>query len=241
MSFNKYKKRKNVLNNFIKYILFGKGLQQKKILFGKARGIKMFINPTYKVQRIIGADEREIQSLFVHFAKKCNYFFDVGSSDGYYSLLYKKYNPSGEVYLFDTDEKFEEVQKNHFAINKINSGFHMYFKIVSDKNDDAHICLDNFKIKLDSFKIKITALFKIDVEGGELMVLGGMHDTLINCNCYLIIETHSRQLERDCINFLLQKKYQTRIIKNAWWRIILGERRPLAHNRWLVAYNKPLL
>lgn len=230
MSFNKFKKRKNVFNNLIKHLLFGKGLQQKKIILGKAKGIKMYIDPTYKIQRIIGADEHEIQSLFVDFAKKCNCFFDVGASDGYYSLLYKKYNPLGEVYLFDADEKFEEIQKKHFAINNINEGFHLYFKFVSNKTNDR-------QISLDTFKIKDKALFKVDVEGAELLVLEGISNLLQNNDCWLIIETHSKQLEKDCINFLSRNKYQTRIIKNAWWRLILGERRPIEHNRWLVAYK----
>ncbi len=66
MSFNRFKKRKNSLNNLIKHLFYGKGLQQKRIIFGKAKGIKMYVDPAYKFQRIIGADEREIQSLFVN-------------------------------------------------------------------------------------------------------------------------------------------------------------------------------
>ncbi len=66
MSFNRFKKRKNSVNNLIKHLFFGKGLQVKKIVLGKARGIKMYVDPAYKFQRIIGADEREIQSLFVN-------------------------------------------------------------------------------------------------------------------------------------------------------------------------------
>jgi hypothetical protein len=232
VSFNKYKGRKNIFNNFIKHLFFGKEIKERKIIFGKARGIKMFINPAYKIQRLIGTEEREIQNIFVRLAKKCSCFFDVGASDGYYSLLYKKYNSSGVVYLFETDEKFGEVQKAHFEMNNIHEGFHQCFKFVSGINDDNHISLDHFDIN-------DKALFKIDVEGAERWVLEGMKNLLENYDCYLIIETHSEQLEKDCIHFLQENKYQTLIIKNAWWRLILGERRPLKQNRWLVAYKEP--
>lgn len=79
----------------------------------------MYVDPAYKFQSIIGADEREVQPLFANYSKQCNYFFDIGASDGYCSLFYKKYNPSGEVYLFDADAKFQDIQKAHFDLNDI--------------------------------------------------------------------------------------------------------------------------
>ncbi len=232
MSFNKFKKRKNNFNNLIKHLLFGKGILNKKILFGKARGIRMNIDPAYNFQRIIGVYEFEIQSLFIHFTKKSNYFFDIGAFDGYYSLIYKKYNPDGEAYLFELDKNLEPIQKTHFALNDITDGFHLCFKSVSDKNDELQISPDSFGIK-DS-----KVLIKVDVEGAEAIVLNGMSDLLKKNECRLIIETHSVQLEKHCIDFLGRHGYYTRIIKNAWWRRILPERRPLEHNRWLAAWKQ---
>ena len=80
-------------------------------------------------------------------------------------------------------------------------------------------------------------MFKIDVDGGELDVLQGMSKTLSDHSNKIIIETHTPDLEKSCITFLEARGYQTRIIKNAWWRIILKEERPIDHNRWLVAYK----
>lgn len=232
MSFNQSKKRKNNLNNFIKHVLFGKGLKQRKIIAGKARGIKMYLDPTFKFQRLIGADEREIQSLFVRFSKICTCLFDVGASDGYYSLLYKKYNPPGEVYFFDADKKYEAIQEAHFALNDMPTGHNAYTKYVSDINDEQNITLDSFEIKAQKI------LIKVDVEGGELTVLKGAVRLLQENDCYLIVETHSRQLEEACIDFLTSHNYSAKIIKNAWWRLLLAERRPLEHNRWLAARSQ---
>jgi hypothetical protein len=231
MSFNQIKKRKNSFNNVIKHLLFGKGQQQKKIILGKAKGIRLYVDPAHNLQRLTGTYEREILSTFSNWAKKCRYFFDIGAFDGYYSLIYKKYNPAGNLYLFDIDKSLEDIQKTHFAINSIFSNTHLYFKSVSDTNDEFHISADSFEIS------NSTILIKIDVEGAESVALHGMKKLLSRNNCFLLIETHSLQLETDCVNFLQEQNYTVNIIKNAWWRFFLAERRPLAHNRWLAAWK----
>ena len=215
----------------LKQILFGKNNNIKKILFGKPKGILMHIDTENKVQRLLGIDEKEIQSAFAGFSKKCDYFFDIGSSDAYYGLFYKKFNPKGELYMFDAEAGFEKVQKEHLEINNIKTGVHLFYKYVSDINDEKNISVDTFNIK------NSTVLFKIDVEGAELKVLEGITGMLENNNCSLIIETHAKQLEIDCIEFLRKKGYRFKIIEQAWWRAILPELRPLEHNRWLEAYR----
>ena len=52
-----------------------------------------------------------------------------------------------------------------------------------------------------------------------------------------IIETHTPKLERDCLAILQAAGYQTRVVPNAWWRVILPEMR-IGHNRWFVATRK---
>ncbi|HVX51513.1 MAG TPA: FkbM family methyltransferase [Chitinophagaceae bacterium] len=215
----------------MKHFLFGNGVQEKRIFFGKAKGIRLCMDPNYNAQKIIGSYEHEIQSVFVKQAKRSDCFFDIGAAEGYYSLLYKKYNPLGEVYLFDIDKNLRSVQEAHFALNKIADGFHLYFKSVSDKNDEWQISPDSLHIKNNK------VLIKVDVEGAESVVLRGMNHLLKENDCWLIIETHSKQLEKDCMSFLTQHGYHTKIINNAWWRFFIPERRPLSHNRWLAAWR----
>jgi hypothetical protein len=231
MSFNRFKKRKNKFNSLIKHLFLGKGLQDRKIIFGRAKGIHLYIDPAFNFQRITGAYEYEVQNLFVDFARKTDCFLDLGAGDGYYSLLYKKYNPAKEVYLFDADEGLEQLQKKHFALNNIPGGFHLYFKTLADGNAGQEI--SGISPAIGNNK----TLIKIDVEGAELLALKALSGLLKENECWLIIETHSAQLEKDCIDFLTKYNYNTRVIKNAWWRSILPERRPLEHNRWLAAWK----
>ena len=81
-------------------------------------------------------------------------------------------------------------------------------------------------------------MIKIDVEGAELDVLKSGNSILNNENVNLLIETHSKDLENDCVNFLENLNFNIKIIKNAWWRIFIPEYRPVDHNRWLWATKK---
>lgn len=230
MPFVQASKLKSHLANLIKHAIAGKGMGEKRILFGKAAGIKMCLDPAFKFQRLMGLEEKEIQHRFVRFAGETDTFLDIGASDGYYSLLYKKFNPDGKIHLFEPDSSFSLVQRKNLELNLVKDRYLLHTEFVSAFNDKTHLTIDS--LHLNGCNI----LIKIDVEGEELGVLNGMKALLHSTNCYLIIETHSVRLENDCINFLNHHNYATQVIENAWWRSILPERRPLAHNRWLVGW-----
>jgi hypothetical protein len=218
------------MKQFIKRLFFGNGTQEKRILFGLAGGVKMKIDMANKSQRYLGLDEREVQRSFKKFARQSSTFVDVGASDGYYGLIYYKLNKDGIQYLCDANSDFAPVQKanflmNDFKVDKVN----LVSKFVADRTDETHVALN------DLVKDKGTIFIKIDVDGGELHVLKGVETVLRNNNCKVIVETHSTQLEEDCIAYLQQLGYATRIIPNAWWRVFVPEERPIPHNRWFSA------
>lgn len=81
-------------------------------------------------------------------------------------------------------------------------------------------------------------MIKIDVEGAELDVLKGAEQTLRRLPCGVVVETHALHLEKECLALLQGLGYQTRIVRNGWYRALLPETRKIPHNRWLVA-TKP--
>lgn len=213
----------------IKKMIFGDS-QIQTIKGGIGKGLKMNIDVSSKAQRILGLDEREIQKPFKDYSKICNYFFDIGASDGYYSLLYKKFNATGHIYMFEAQTKFKAEQEEHFKLNGFKIDYEHYAKFVSNLNDDKNLSIDELFHEKDK-----SLLFKIDVDGGELDVLQGMRNTIINNNCYFVIETHTLQLEIDCIKFLQELGYKTNIIDQGWYRAFIKEDRPIEHNRWFTA------
>jgi hypothetical protein len=221
------------MKKLIKKLVVGRGVKVREIRFGIAKGIKMQIDASSKGQRIIGLDEREIQTAFKEFSHKSNCFLDIGASDGYYSLIYKKLNPKGKIFAFELkDELISEMEAN-FKTNNFNyADVTLIKKFVADKTDEKHTTIDVLNLKNQ------TLFFKVDVDGGEMDVLKGLKNTITTNTCYFIIETHTKQLEKDCIAFLETAGYKTSIITNALWRIIIPETRPIEHNRWFSAYKK---
>jgi hypothetical protein len=70
--------------------------------------------------------------------------------------------------------------------------------------------------------------------GCEIDVLRSGRQLLRSSNVRWLIETHSPDLESECLRFLTDFGYQTQMIPNAWWRCFVPEERT-KHNRWLVA------
>lgn len=214
----------------LKSLLVGKNEGIHTIRYGIARGLAMQIDPNSKSQRILGLDEREIQGIFKKYAADSGCFFDIGASDGYYSLIFKKFNPTGKIYAFEVKEDLVKEMKENFERNRFPyADVTQIKKFVSDRDDANHVSVDSFGLSGQKL------FFKIDVDGGEMDVLKGMERTIAGNSCRFIVETHTAQLEKDCIAFLKEKKYSVRIIRNAGWRVLLPEDRPIEHNRWFSA------
>jgi len=201
-----------------------------RIKYGIGRGLKMNIDIRNKAQRVLGLDEKEIMKDFKKFAVKCDTFVDIGASDGYYGLLYRKLNNSGEIFLFEPQPQFQELQSLNFKLNDFTPNFHSSQKFVGSVDNE-----DSVKISSVIPNEGRTIFFKIDVDGGELEVLRGLEEILGKNKCYLIIETHSLELERDCMSFLKNSGFKVKLIKNAFWRKLIPEQRIIDHNRWFTA------
>jgi hypothetical protein len=215
----------------LKNKLFGPGLRPHRIRFGIARGLLMQIDPAAKTQRILGLDEREIQREFVNASRWADVLVDVGSSDGYYGLIFHKYNPRGTVHLIDGNPDFAPQQRAHFAANFPKARPECYTRFVTppDRQGPGTMLLSR-DLPIRGRRV----FFKIDVDGWELDVLKSAEALLADTACRFLIETHSPALERDCIAFLTGHGFETRLIPNAWWRVFVPENRP-PHNRWLAA------
>jgi Methyltransferase FkbM domain len=103
-------------------------------------------------------------------------------------------------------------------------------KFVGTKKDADDIELDQLDISC-----VVRGLIKIDVDGLELDVLQSGKSLFSEGKVDLLVETHSFELEKSCIEWLQQRGYNCKIIKNAWWRSIIPEQRPISHNRWFFA------
>ncbi len=217
----------------MKHALFGRGLRSRRILGGAARGLRMEIDPAAKTQRLLGLDEREIQRAFVRDARWAEVLVDVGSSDGYYGLIFRKYNQTGPVYLIDANPDFAPIQQAGFKVNfPTLPAPHSLVKFAAPADrQDERSCLLSRDLPLAGHRV----LFKIDVDGWELDVVKSAEALFPKTECRFIVETHTLELEQACIAYLSAQGFQVEIIPNAWWRVFIPEQRPISHNRWIAA------
>lgn len=211
---------------YIKNKVVKKGLYNYKVPLGLFRGLKLKLDLSSKFQVYLGLYEKETHK-YIRRSLKSDVFIDVGASGGELCALFANNNTT--IFAIEPNEEELDLIKSQIQMNLNQKSQYQIIRKFCGTNDDF--------IKLDDLDIdKATNIFvKIDVECAELAVLKSANNLLKQKACSLLVETHSLQLEKDCINYLTKLKYDCEIIKNAWWRIIVPETRPVEHCRWIYA------
>ena len=172
-----------------------------------------------------------------------NYFFDVGSNCGYYSIKLAKIFQKLKILAFEPNDeahfKFnktlsinpnlsERITLHNFGLSDINSILKMRSKVKygytqtggstvhDNKNyNDVKIYEANFKIADEVIDINNSVLaIKIDVEGHEYNVLKGLRKIINNNKCILQLEIFNDKFDK--VNkFLIENKfYKITEVKN---------------------------
>ena len=218
---------KNVLK---KYFFNTSG--PKVIYGGLANGMKINYDLNHRLQHLLGLYEREIYPYLRLGIKKSLTLIDIGANDGYYVLAFLK--TGKKVIACEPGYISDELEKNAL-INGYSPGkdFMMEKRLVGLSKENGYISIEQL---VDSSQSPF--FFLVDIDGGEFELLKSCGSNFDFSKATWIIETHSEELESQCIRFLKERKYNVTIIKNAWWRFLIPEQRPLEHNRWLFAEYK---
>jgi precorrin-6B methylase 2 len=217
----------------LKTMLLGSpGVRPRKIRAGLLRGLFFNVDTACKSSRLVGLDEREIAGATCRLAGEVKIAFDIGANDGWYTLFFASRPNIERVYAFEASAQICPALEANFGLNDpaLRAKLCLSNKMVGNSTAPEWCRLDDTVADLPG-----PALFKIDVEGGELDVLKGARNLLSKSGNRLIIETHTADLERDCIAYLTELGYQTSIVKNGWYRLLFPEARSIPHNRWLLA------
>ena len=224
------------LKGAVKRVLLGPpGERPRDVKAGLLRGLRFNVDTASKSQRLLGLDEREIAAAVRDAAAGASAALDVGANDGWYALYFASRPNVERVWAFEPDGPTVGRMRDNFALNDpaFAGKLEAIQKCVGDRDDDAFVRVDT--IVGDYAK---PLVLKIDVDGGEVEVLEGARRTLGRNDCTLVVETHGRQLERDCVAFLSELKYEVRIIDNGWYRALVPETRPTPLLRWFVARRR---
>ncbi len=181
-----------------------------------------------QLQRYWGLDEREVIAAFRRFIPVCRSLVDVGANDGYYTMAFLR-TTAERVIACEPGAAMKQLLANAQA-----NGFAPGARFTVERRfaGAGDGCVSIAALVKD---LPRPIFLKVDIEGGEVDLLRSAE----GCGCLgdlrWLIETHSKELEEQCLAWLQAHGYRTQIIYNAPWRILLPELRPLEHNRWLMA------
>lgn len=217
----------------IKTKLFGPvGDRPRQIKRGLLKGRTFNVDTASKTMRLLGLDETEIAGVTRTLAAKATYAFDIGAHDGWYTLFFASQPGMKKVWAIDGSAERLELLKANLSLNGADyqKKVEPVAKLVGSKDDAEFVTVDSFFDRIDA-----PVLLKIDVDGAEMDVFRGAERVLRDKKASVILETHTADLEKECVTFLANLGYTCAIIPNGWYRSIVPEMRPLAHNRWLTA------
>lgn len=204
-----------------------KGRYKYRVPIGLYKGLVLQLDLSRKFQLYLGLFEQET-SVFIRKSMGADVFIDIGASGGELCALFAKVPNTRVVAIEPTQGEADLI--NEQVVGNIHQGNH--FSIITNfcGTKESYVQLDGIEVK--EFE---SAFIKIDVEACELDVLLSGRELLLSRNCTLLVETHSIELEKDCIAFLNTLGYSCKVIKNAWWRIFVPETRHIPHCRWFHA------
>ena len=218
------------MRQLIKRLLYGSGAGPRKVWFGMGAGARFQMDPAHHTQRMLGLYEAEIAGDFRRCVKRARTLIDVGASDGYFSIIALRLNAQLTAIACEAHEPFEEQARQNYLLNFPDDGPPLEWLPKAVGSGAGQVTLDAIAKEWPG-----PFLVKIDVDGGEIDVLQSAPTLLARHDCTLILEVHSPELETGVIDLLQSQHYACRIIKNAWWRCLIPEQRPIELNRWVFA------
>lgn len=202
-----------------------------RVPWGIARGLRLEVDQGAPLHIYLGTAEIELAAHMRRFARPGVRVFEVGGYDAYYAMVFARM-AQADVTSFEFREEAVARIRRNLALNP---GLAERVKIVQ-----AYVANESRETpRTDTIDRMVASgttvapdLMIIDVEGAEAMVLEGARDVLRNTRPHLIVETHSRELEQQCVEILRDSGYTPTIVNQRRW---LAENRGNGHNRWLVA------
>lgn len=219
----------------MKNLVVPEGQEPRQIVFGPFKGITMELSFRHQTQIYLGLFEQEIHGWLKRLSKEIHTAIDIGADRGEYTLFFLMRTKASRVLAFEPSPESLPLLRENLKLNSLVGSRRLEISpaMVGDSDGAG-------KIRLDSLieSIQLPCFIKMDVDGAEAEILKGATALNRMGGVRWLIETHSKDLERECVKQLEAAGFETRIIRNAWWRVVIPELRPIEHNRWLAAWKE---
>ncbi len=216
----------------LKPLVFRDEVAPRKVRFGVGRGLVLLLNRRHELQKEFGIWEIEAQRIYRRWVTAGTTVYDVGAADGDSTMLLARLATPAPVIAFEPDPALRGRLAQNAALNPWLPAPRVVAAFVGAREDGAQTTLDATVARHAGPPPQFV---KIDVDGAEVDVLSGMEDIIRTWRPVIFVEIHGRDRERACQGFLEARGYEARVIKNAWWRTLYPEHRPIELNRWLLA------
>lgn len=204
----------------------------RKVKFGISKGCYLPVDLTRQVRLLLGVYEVEIAARFLSWVSSDSCCYDVGASEGYYTLAFARLAPEGTVYALEMREQACETLRETLTRNATMERRVRVLNCTAGRYADEGRGVASIDDLVFKKRLNPPDIVKMDIEGAEGDVLEGSAEVLKQYHPYLIVETHSLNVQRRCIELLRTLDYDVEVIKRN--RIML-ENRPMEHNEWVCA------
>lgn len=191
----------------------------------------MEINFSTQTRLFLGLYEIELNRYLRQLCTRGSKSFDVGGQFGYDALVIAKLS-GGPVLSFECDPAMcGELRENVRSNVRFRRQIQVMEAFVTSESDPSsnRVTLDDVAFCETGF---VPDFIKMDIEGSELDALLGARRLLGEHHPSLLVETHSQELERDCLDLVHSFGYGTVVVSTRRW---LPDYRPSEHNRWFIA------
>ena len=220
---------KRIIPSILKRYVVFTGFYNKRI---KLEGVILDLDLRYLIDKIVFLHRGYEDELYFNLVKiiknnEIDYFLDIGSCWGIYSLRLTKKFKNLKILAFDPIKsnvnriinslklnEFKNIKTFHTALGNKKSeivlGASEDFSPNYQINQKNPSILEKSKIDLLDNLLSLkknTLVVKIDVEGFEIEVLKGAKQLLLNNDCFLQIETFGDN-KNEVFNFLNKINYQ---------------------------------
>ncbi|MBD0370041.1 MAG: FkbM family methyltransferase [Pyrinomonadaceae bacterium] len=221
------------MKQLVKRLILPGGRRLRRLRGGIAGGMLMELDLAHQSQRYFGLDERELLRPLRRLIAECASLIDVGANDGYYTMAFLR-SKDKCVVACEPGPAMERLLANARA-----NGYETGERFRAERR---LVGLDKEGISIAELvkDLPHPVLLKVDIDGGEFELLQSAERCDRLHELRWLIETHSPELEKQCVAWLQSHGYRTEIIYNARWRVLLPEERPIEHNRWLLAEHEQL-
>jgi FkbM family methyltransferase len=213
-----------------------RGLSQTVVAAGVLEGFCLQLDMQTEKDYWLGTYELDLQAALRQLLKPGMTAYDVGANIGYISLMLARLvGEKGRVFAFEALPSNVERWQTNVNLNGLSGRMQLFAGAVTDRSSPVRFLVhssggmgkaagsagrqDAYQaeievpgLSLDEFVFAggnpVPQVIKLDIEGGEVLALPGMHRLLVEAHPILLLELHGQESSQVCWNLLTGLNYK---------------------------------